>query len=207
MEAAGSRDRFLRRGAAGRAAHRFQQSQNLLFVQFIPAPRMQAPPQGHRPEPHPDQPADGDALRFPKPAHLAVAAFPQNHVIPVVGSFAACLPDLVETRQSILQQHPLPQPLQHLRRNLAQHPRRVFPFDLGRRVHQAVGQFAVVGHQEQALGVEIEPTDRDPAAIAQRGQVLEDRGPAFRIVAAGYLADRLVIGQHSPPLPERAHLD
>jgi hypothetical protein len=47
----------------------------------------------------------------------------------------------------------------------AQHPHRVFPLNLGRGVHQPVGQFAIVGQQQQALRIQVKPSHRDPAAI------------------------------------------
>ena len=38
-----------------------------------------------------DQPADGQAKVLEQAAHFAVAAFAQNHLVPVVGAFAALL--------------------------------------------------------------------------------------------------------------------
>ena len=74
-------------------------------------------------------------------------------------------------------------------------------------MHQPVGQLAVVGDQQQSPAYSSQPTHHDPAPIAQGREMLENRGSAFGIVPAGDFADRFVIGQYSPLLPEGAYLD
>ena len=55
---------------------------------------------------------------------------------------------------------------------------------------QAVGQVAVVGEHQQALGVDVEPADREDPGLA--GHQVDDGRPALRIGGGGDDAGRLV---------------
>ena len=74
-----------------------------------------------------------------------------------------------------------------------------------------VGQFerarqpAVIGQQQQALGVEIEPADRDQPRQAFR-QIVEHRRPPFGVGMGGHQAARLVIHEQPRALARRQRL-
>src|SRR3569623_833027 len=165
------------------------------FLKFSGAERAR---QRHRSETHPHQTAHRDALRFPHAAHFAVAAFAQHHVVPVVHALAARVGDGVETGGAVVEHHALAETLQYLVVHLAQHAHRIFAFDLAGRVHQPIGELAVVAEQQQAQRIEVEPADRDPAAADAR-QPVEYRGAAFGIGLGADLARGLVINQHPRP--------
>jgi hypothetical protein len=94
-----------------------------------------------------------------------------------------------------------------LGRQRAQHAHRVFTLDAEARVHQLVGQFARVGEQQQAFGVDVQPADRLPLAVRQPRQAAEHRGPVLRVVVRDDLAHRLVVGHDARRRRRDAHLD
>jgi len=59
-------------------------------------------------------------------------------------------------------------------------------------MHQAVGEFAVVGEEQESRAIEVEASDGDPASRRQAG---EHDGPPFRIAAHDEFALRLVIDE------------
>ena len=67
----------------------------------------------------------------------------------------------------------------------------VAPEPAGRRQFEHARQAAVVGQQQQALGVDVEPADRDDARQIV-GQRVEDRRPAFGIARRRHQPARLV---------------
>jgi hypothetical protein len=85
----------------------------------------------------------------------------------------------------------------HFRAGLAQHSHRVLALDFIARMHHAVGQAAVIGKQEQAAGIEVQPPDGNPASALQPGQLGKNAGATRRIVPGNDLALRLVINQHA----------
>ena len=90
------------------------------------------------------------------------------------------------------------QPLEHLRRRAAPHGDQVFPLDFARGVHQAVGQLAVRGEEQQPGRVHVQPADGDPAPAVGRRQALEHRAAALRVAARGHLIQRLVVDEQLP---------
>ena len=116
---------------------------------------------------HPHQAADLDAHGLPEAAHLAVAALAEQDVIPAVGATAAGvgLDDLLEARRAVVQFHAMDQALQRFPRRRAEDAHGVFALELLGGVHQLVGQFAVVGQQQQAGGVDVQAADGDPAPL------------------------------------------
>ena len=166
---------------------------------------MQAAAQHHRAIAYPGQPAYRQTLRFPQPPHFAIASLAQYDVIPVIGALTADIANFVEARQPDVELHALLQGAQRLPAHLAEHTHRIFTLDLCRGVHQAVGQFAIIGQQQQALGIQIQATDRYPAPAMQGRQALKYRRPALGIAAGSHLTDRLVISQHAPARPQRPH--
>src|SRR5207244_927258 len=88
------------------------------------------------------------------------------------GAPAACVVEL----------HALEQALLLLGRQRAQDPHRVLALQAEAGMHQAVGQFARTGEQQQALGVQVQPADRLPLALVQLGQLAKDGRAVLRIV-------------------------
>ena len=72
-------------------------------------------------------------------------------------------------------------------------------------MHQLVGQLARTGQQQQALGVQIEPSDRLPLALRELGQLAKDRGTVLRVIVGDDLAGRLVVGDHARRRRRDAH--
>src|SRR5437899_1881984 len=68
----------------------------------------------------------------------------------------------------------------------------VLPLDFVTRVHQAVGELAGIGQQQQARAVDVQPTHRHPPA---RRQPREDSRTSFRVTTGHQLAFGLVIHQ------------
>jgi hypothetical protein len=117
-------------------------------------------------------------------------------VKPLISALATAGPDLVKTSHAVLEHDAGLQPLEHRLVDFAEHPHRVLTLDLMRRVHQPVGQLAIGGEQQQPEGVEVQPSNADPASTAHPRQGLEDRRAALRIVGRAHLAHRLVVDQH-----------
>src|SRR5262249_24533155 len=118
-------------------------------------------------------------------------------VVPVVGALAAAILDRVELARLALELHAAEQALLLLVREPAQQPHRVLALDLEARVHEAVGELAVGGEDQQPAGVEVEPAHRPPAPAIHLGQLLEHGGPALGVVARDDLALGLVVHQHA----------
>jgi hypothetical protein len=75
--------------------------------------------------------------------------------------------------------------------DLAEHPRPVGALDLGRGQFEPALQLAVGGEEEQALGIEVEPADRDHARQPRRQPVV-DRRATGEVALGGEQAGRLV---------------
>lgn len=73
---------------------------------------------------------------------------------------------------------------------VAADPDKIGLIDLLFRVHQRVGQFSVVGQEQQSLGIAVEPTDGIDALRQVRDQ-LGDGAAALFIVHGGHEAARL----------------
>jgi len=146
---------------------------------------------------HPDQPVHRQAQRLQHPAHLAVLSFGEGQGDPDVGGALLAGLQLGVDRpvadalygDAILQ---LVQP------RLVDPPVRPGAVaarpGVGRQF-QRPGQAAVVGQEQQALGVQVESTDGDQPRQAL-GQRLEHRRPALGIAVAGHQSRRLVIAEH-----------
>src|SRR3569832_1005875 len=141
----------------------------------------------------------GPAARaYPHSPHLAVAAFAQHHVVPVIGALAARVDQRIEVRGAVIELHALAQALEYRVLDLTQYTHRVFAFDLAGGMHQTIGELAVVGEQQQAQRVEVEATHGDPAS-ADAWQAIEYGRPSFRIGLTAYLAGGFVIHEHARP--------
>ena len=76
--------------------------------------------------------------------------------------------------------------------DLAEQARAVFAHPARGGQLEPARQVAVIGQQQQAFGVEVEPPDRDHARQVLR-QVREHRRAALRVLVRGHHARRLVI--------------
>jgi len=63
-------------------------------------------------------------------------------------------------------------------------------------MHESMCERAIGGEKQQAGRAHVEPSDRNPASVPGRGQMIEDRGPALGILPGGHLARRLVIKEY-----------
>ena len=98
---------------------------------------------------------------------------------------------------AVVQTHALEQDAFFIGAERAQHPHRVLALQTKTRVHQIVGQFAGVGEQKQALGIEVQAPHGLPFALVQLGQTAKNRGPVLRIIMGHHLTYRLVVGDHA----------
>ncbi|MBV6412431.1 MAG: hypothetical protein OMOMHJEC_00203 [Xanthomonadales bacterium] len=191
---------------AHRQFHRFQQACDLLGLEFAVPATFQILAEFDDAVAHAFQSADLGADRFPQSPHLALAAFADEDLEPLVAAFAAERLDLLEVRWAIFQFDARPQSLQGLVGDLAVHAHQVLAFDLARRMHQPVREFAVGGEQQQAGGVEVKPADHDPARPLEPRQAVEHGRATFGIDGRGDLALGLVVTEHPRPLvSDRAH--
>ena len=76
------------------------------------------------------------------------------------------------------------------RGRLARHLDQVLLLDAEGRVGEPVGEVAVVGEEQETLGVGVEAADGEHARLV--GHELDDRAPALRIVRRGHHPGRLV---------------
>jgi hypothetical protein len=90
-----------------------------------------------------------------------------------------------------LDHHAAPQPLEGALVRHAPHSRAVLALDLLARVQQARRQVPVVGEQQQALRVVVEPAHRIDV-LPHLGQQVEDRRPALGVLPRRHVAARLV---------------
>src|SRR5476649_891644 len=178
-----------------------------VFFQLFPATALQVAWQGHRAVAGADQARHGQADGLEHAAHFAVAAFANDHAIPLVDAFAAAVGDLGEVRQAVVELDAGQQLLAHTLFQLAQRAHRVFAVDAVARVHQPVGQVAGGGEQQQTFGVEVEAADGQPFAGLHRRQAVEHRWTAVRVVIADDFAGRLMVDQHARRLLADAALD
>lgn len=83
--------------------YQHQQAPCLNLIQFHPFTALQARGQVDRAEPHPHQAAYCHPDAFEHAAHFAIPALFQYHAIPMIGTLAALVRQLVEPGQPILQ--------------------------------------------------------------------------------------------------------
>ena len=180
---------------------------HFVFFQLFPTAAFQAAWQRHRAVTGADQARHGQADRLEHAPYFAVAAFADDHAIPLVDTLATAVGNFRELRNAVFQFDAGQQFLAHAFAEFTQRAHRVFAIDAVTRVHQAVGQVARGRKQQQALGIEVEPAHRQPLARLHRRQTVEHRWPAIRIVMTDDLASRLMVHQHARRLLADAALD
>jgi hypothetical protein len=151
----------------------------------------------NRPDRDPSQAIDRMADRFAHVPDLPVAALvnrdPQRRVLIVPSAWQQF--DLRRFGAPPLDHDAARQALHVVRVGDAQHARFIDAIDAMARMGEVCRQIAVVGENQQAFGVEVEPADRiDVFADADQ---LDDRGPLLRIRASRDVAPRFV-QQHVP---------
>ena len=144
------------------------------------------------------------AHRLKHPPHFAVASLCNRDTVPTVDALAtASLLDGAKLRRTIVEHNPVEQTLLFGRAQRPEHPHRVLALQAKARMHQLVGQFARAGQQQQAFGIEVQPSDRLPLALVELGQLAKDGRAVLRIVVGHHLAGGLVVGNH----PRRRRCD
>ncbi len=128
-------------------------------------------------------------------------------MIPVVHARSACIVHRFEMRHAIFQLDTFFQLLNHRRGQIAKNTCGIHAQQLLRGVHHAVCQLAVIGHNQQAGGIEIQTPYGNPASVPNRRQAFKHRRAAFWVKTCGQFAFRLVIHQYptSKALDPRAH--
>ena len=178
---------------------------HVAVFQVDPDATLQAARQHHGPVADADQAADRQLDRVEQLAHFAVAPFGDDDAVPVIRSFAAAVFDGLETGRLAVDVHAFEQLRLRTFVEPTQHANRVLAFHAEARVHQLVGQFAGVGEQQQALGVQVEPTDRLPLALLQSRQPAEHRRPVLGVVVGDDFSGRLVVGNDARRRGHDAH--
>ena len=99
----------------------------------------------------------------------------------------------------------LAQPAQRAAAGLALHLGQVLLLDPERRVGQAVGQIAIVGEEQQTLGVEVEATDGEHPGLG--GHQVDDYRAALESVIEAKTAGREVVRPVEPEVDDSKVLD
>src|SRR5216684_4103289 len=138
-------------------------------------------------------------------AHLAVLALADREYQPDIGALVALQRRVDRAVFDAVNLDAIFQLVELRLRHLAMGADAVTPEPAG------IGQFkharepAVIGQQQQALGGEIEPADRDQPRQAF-GQMVEHRGPPFRVGMRRHQPARLVIQKQPRALARRQWL-
>ena len=121
------------------------------------------------------------------PPHLALAALVEDEL----DALGREPPRAGGGRDAVVERHALPELAQRrLPHRRTAHLGTIDPRDLERRVGQPVGQLAVVGQQDQARRVRVEPPHRiEPLAA---GDERDDRRPSLRVLGRAHVARGLV---------------
>jgi len=101
--------------------------------------------------------------------------------------------DVVEAGRAVVQLHARLQAFDGFVGHLAMYAAKIFTLQAALRVHQRIGELPVGGEQQQARGVDVQATHRDPARILEARQLFENGGTAVGIFARGHHALGLVV--------------
>jgi hypothetical protein len=134
---------------------------------------------------------DREAGRLTHAADLLVAPLAQGDLEPGLAGLVAIEADLARAGRSVVERHPGGPALEIALGHLALHLDDVGLRDVMPRVQQPVGELSVVGEQQRAGGVEIEPPHRVELRI-DRLDVLEHRGAPLGVAAGADRQARLV---------------
>lgn len=136
-----------------------------------------------RPVTHPLEAADHASHGFPQASHFTVAAFKNGDLEPLVSRRAVSGHPLnvAETRRAVFQQYAFTKLFQLFVTDQAADAAYVFTVNQVGGMHQRIGQFTISGQQQQAGGIDVQATDRNPARFRNPGQMVENRWPSVRI--------------------------
>ena len=139
-----------------------------------------------------DEARDLQAQKFHQPLHFAVLAFLQRHARPGIHALGAFEVGDHGTVIHAVHRHAHGEALEIGLGDLAEQPHAIFARPAGGGQLQHARHRAVIGEEQQAFRIEIEPPDRDHARQILR-QRLKDSRPTFGVLVRGDEADRLVI--------------
>ena len=145
-----------------------------------------------RPERDADQPVHLQPERFEHLAHLAVLALADGEGEPDIGALFAVERGLDRPVAHAVERDAAAQPVERLLRDAAERAHAVAAQPGGRRQFEHARQPAVIGEQQQPLGVEVEPADADQPRQVLR-QRAEDGRPPLRVGMRGHQPARLVV--------------
>ncbi len=145
-----------------------------------------------RTERHPDQAVHGQPQMAEHVLHLAVLAFAHGEGEPHIRALHAIDGGVDRPVAHAVDADARPQRVEPILRHLAVRAHAVAPQPAGRRQFEHAREPAIVGQEQQPLGIEVEPPDADEARQTL-GQRREDGLPAGGIDVAGQEPARLVI--------------
>src|SRR5262245_13329794 len=155
-----------------------------------------------RPERYADEARHLQAEMAEHIAHLAVLALANGEGEPRVGALLAVEARLDCAVADAVDGHAVAQGVELRLRHASMRAHAVAAQPCGRRQFERPCQPAVIGEQQQALGVEVEAADADQARqVPWQGS--EDGGPALRILMRRHQATRLVIEEQPRALARR----
>ena len=158
-----------------------------------------------RAERHPDEPVHRQAEVAEHVLHLAVLALADREGEPDVAALGAVDRGLDRSVADAVDGDAVAQPVELILRHPAMGAHAIAAQPAGRRQFERAREPAVVGEQQQPLGVEVEPADADEARQVL-GQDSEDGGAAAGIGVRGHQAARLVIEKEPRALARRQRL-
>ena len=152
------------------------------------------------PEGHADQPVDLQAEGFQHALHFAVLAFAQAERQPGIGTLGAVEHRLDAGIVDAIDGDAMPQRVERCLIGVAMGPHAVAPQPAGGRQFELAGEATIIGEQQQAFGIDVQPADGNHAGQAV-GQRFEDGRAAFRVARRGHEAARLVVEPQACALP------
>src|SRR5438093_3333869 len=152
-----------------------------------------------------DQPVHLEAEMRHDVADFAVLAFADRKHQPDIGALVALQHSVDRTVFDAVDLDALLQFIELRLRDLAMGADAIAPQPAGVGQFERTRQPAVIGQQQQPLGVEVEPADRDQPRQSFR-QIVEHGRPPLGIGMRGHQAARLVIHEQPRPLARRQHL-
>lgn len=149
-----------------------------------------------------DQPRHFEPKRAEDVLHLAVLAFAQADDQPSIAALCAFQRCLDGTVEDAVDGDAVPEVGQGLLLDLAMDADAITPQPAGGRQFQHARQPAIIGEQQQAFGVDVQPSDRHQPRQFGR-QHVEHRLAAFGVAVGGHQAGRLVEQEQACPFDRR----
>ena len=144
-----------------------------------------------RAEAHSHELVDRQPQRGAQPPHDVLAALAQADLEPRLRREPAERPEAARHHDAFLETDAAAHAPEHAAVGRAVHLHLVDALDAASRVHQALGQGAVVGEEKQAAALQVQATDRIQALVHVREQITH-RGTALGVGQRAHHATRLV---------------